>query len=103
MNRTPCPAPKGLSLILHGASYPSAPSTTPIPQSLNVTILCAETSSTPNFTSYNGGVMNVEWSHVSGCGFVGNDDSTGGGSGGENKGGGKEESVGSGIGWFFLV
>jgi autophagy-related protein 27 len=47
--------------------------------------------------------MNVEWSHASGCGFVGNDDSSGGGSGGENKGGGKEESVGSGMGWFFLV
>jgi hypothetical protein len=52
-------------------------------------------------------MMHVEWSHPAGCGFAGNDDSsggTGGGSGDESKGGGKKEgSMGSGIGWFFLV
>ena len=42
----------------------------------------------------------MEWSHSAGCGTG---DSSGG-SGDESKGGEKkEERVGSGIGWFFLV
>jgi len=93
------PAPKGLTLIFQGPSYPSSPSASPIPQSLNLTLLCAETASGLTFTSYNGSMVDVEWSHPAGCG-VG--DSSGGGEN-ENKGKEKKERVGSGIGWFFLV
>jgi hypothetical protein len=50
-------------------------------------------------------VLSVEWSHAAGCGFIGDEDddeSSGGGSDDKDKGG-KQERVGSGIGWFFLV
>jgi hypothetical protein len=96
-------APNGLSLTFHGPTYPSTSSES---QSLNVTLLCTDsTTSDPTFTSYNGSVLSVEWSHAAGCGFIGDEDddeSSGGGSDDKDKGG-KQERVGSGIGWFFLV
>jgi hypothetical protein len=96
-------SPKGLSLIFHGSSYPSIPNASPTPQSLNLTLLCsADATSEPTFTSYNGSVLNVEWSAPAGCGAKG-DDVPSGGDENEDSGGGKEESVGSGVGLFFLV
>jgi len=95
-------SPKGLSLILHGPSYPSTPSQD---QSLNLTLLCTDSStmSDPTFTSYNSSVLSVKWTHIAGCGLVGEDDSEEGGEGGGGGEPAKDEAVGSGIGWFFLV
>jgi hypothetical protein len=78
---------------------------TQIPQSLNLTLLCATEANGPKFTSYDGSQLQLEWSAPAGCGFQGEspppppppppENDTGGGN--------HKKSVGSGIGWFFLV
>ncbi|KAG6833934.1 hypothetical protein H0H87_007945 [Tephrocybe sp. NHM501043] len=77
-------------------------------QSLSLTILCS-TRETPEpvFKSYDGATVVIEWSAPAGCPVEG------GNNGGDDKDGGnydskppeddKNESAGSGIGWFFLV
>jgi hypothetical protein len=54
----------------------------------------------PVFVSYEGGVFNLEWSAPAGCALSPSEDE-------EKPEPGKDddtkESVGSGIGWFFLV
>ena len=98
-------------MTLHGPSYPSPSSSgEPIPQSFTLALHCATDASEQKFKSYDGAQVVVEWSTPAGCGFKDdtnspNDDNEtdggeGGGSGGNDK---VEESVGSGIGWFFLV
>lgn len=93
-------APKSVSILFHGAEYPpTAPSS---PQSLSVTILCdPQASNSHKILSYNGTLLELEWSAPAGCPFEG------------DKEGEKEpekdqepkapEEVGSGLGWFFLV
>lgn len=103
------PAPQGLSILLHGPSYPSTPNATPLSQSLNITLLCnPDTTSDPIFSSYNGSILSIEWTAPAGCGSKGegnggddkeSGDKPSGGDGNE----GKKERVGSGVGWFFLV
>ncbi|KDQ57471.1 hypothetical protein JAAARDRAFT_177653 [Jaapia argillacea MUCL 33604] len=91
---------KGISLVLHGSPYPIAAE--PIPQSFNLTLLCSQEASEPKFISYDGVQLKVEWSAPAGCSESQqppkDDESKGPGDGGK-----EEESVGSGIGWFFLV
>jgi len=90
-------SPKGLSLILHGSPYPSSPE----PQTFNLTLLCATDTSDPNITSYNTSQLQLDWSAPAGCGFQGDgghhEDDT------KKEGGEKSGSLGSGMGWFFLV
>ncbi|OAX39977.1 hypothetical protein K503DRAFT_34465 [Rhizopogon vinicolor AM-OR11-026] len=103
----PLSSPSGLSLIFKGPSYPIS-AEDPIPQSLKFSLLCAEGTTDPEFISYDNGEVHVQWSTPSGCVSTTDqpeDDKTGGGSGG---GGGNSdekptESVGSGLGFFFLV
>jgi autophagy-related protein 27 len=104
-------APKGVTVTLHGPSYPSSSSADPLPQSFRLELLCATEASEYKFKSYDGAQVDVEWSTPAGCGFKKGDDGespkddeTEGG--GESGGGGDdktEESMGSGLGWFFLV
>lgn len=104
IDSAPISAPDGLSLIFHGSSYPSTSTASPTPQSFNLTLLCnQDTISEPTFTSYNGSVLSVEWSAPAGCGTKSSDVPSDGGDDKEKDGGRKEEHVGSGIGWFFLV
>ncbi|KAG0704492.1 putative autophagy protein Atg27 [Suillus ampliporus] len=98
-------SPKGLSLTFHGPSYPSS-SEDSIPQSINFSLLCADTTD-PKFTSYENGTVYVEWSTRSGCSAdekspPQEDDKTGDG-GGSDSDEKPAESVGSGLGFFFLV
>lgn len=96
--------PKSLSLLLHGAEYPSPPYSQPVRQSLNLTLLCdPDTQSEPKFVAYDGMRLDVEWSAPAGCGFKGNEDNNEGDKKEGDKKDGTEEEVGSGIGWFFLV
>ncbi|KAJ3516832.1 hypothetical protein NLJ89_g869 [Agrocybe chaxingu] len=91
-------APKYMSLLFHGPTY----SNHSLPQSFNLTLFCdPQVTSEPEITSYNGTTLNLEWYAPAGCPFQEGE----GGDKDEDKGGdeGKEESVGSGIGWFFLV
>ena len=101
-------APDGLSLTLHGASYPHPTNSTPTPQALVVTLLCATEASDPSFTSYDGEELRIEWKHTAACKDAPPD-------GGEQDGGkgddktpaeGDEpasEGMGSGVGFFFLM
>lgn len=67
--------------------------------------MCDPTPSDPRFVSYDGAQLQIEWSAPAGCGFKDdkNEGGEGGGENGSGDNGDKKESVGSGIGWFFLV
>lgn len=101
------PAPKFISLLLNGPDYPSPLSSSPTPQSLNMTVLCnpSETAD-PEFIAYDGSRLDVEWRSPAGCPFQGDDNKDD-----EPKDDKKEEdktpeshkSIGSGLGWFFLA
>lgn len=92
-------APKGLSIILHGGSYPE---TDPLPQSLNLTLLCDSSGSEPKFLSYFGKSAAVEWRTPVVC-KSNSDDSSSGGDKDDENGEENNEHVGSGVGWFFLL
>ncbi|KAG9221108.1 hypothetical protein CCMSSC00406_0005453 [Pleurotus cornucopiae] len=96
---------KGLSITLHGSEYPHPTNTTPTAQSMHLTLLCdPDHTGDPKFISYDGTRLEIEWSSSAGCPF--SDDKhedNKGGDGDSEPDKGAEESVGSGIGWFFLV
>ncbi|KAL0575745.1 type II membrane protein [Marasmius crinis-equi] len=93
------PSAKGVSLVFSGASYPqSAPDSKP--QTLNMTLLCTNEASQPQLKEYDGSLLEIEWSVPEACGSTGDKD---GNEGGSDNGNDDKESVGSGIGWFFLV
>ncbi|KAH7914113.1 autophagy-related protein 27 [Hygrophoropsis aurantiaca] len=98
---------KGLSITLHGSSYPA--NANPISQSFKLSLICAESASDPKFTSYENGQVSVEWSAPAACGSSSDDkektppppkedDKK---TGGDNDS--AKENVGNGMGWFFLV
>lgn len=103
-----CTASEGVSITLHGASYPPSSSTS-VSQSLKILLTCAEGTTDPQFSSYENGQALVEWSSSAACGTTGtpkeggdNSDSGGGGGGGKEKDT-PIENVGSGLGFFFLM
>lgn len=91
---------KGISLILHGASYPTSASES-TPQSVNLSLLCSTDTAEPKFVSYENGEFKMEWSAPAGCGIDPSEDE--GNKPEPGKEGDGDESVGSGIGWFFLL
>ncbi|KAG6911143.1 hypothetical protein DXG01_003883 [Tephrocybe rancida] len=101
-------APESITITSIGPEYPHPSNSTPIHQSLYLTILCSPGEiSHPIFKSYDGSRVVVEWSAPAGCPIKGDQD-TGGGSDGDKPGDKspqdeKGKSGGSGIGWFFLV
>ena len=95
-------APKGIVITLHGGSYPPS-SSNPVPQSFKVSLTCAEATTDPQFSSYENGEVLVEWSSPVACGTTETPKE-----GESSGGGGKEkdtpiESVGNGLGFFFLM
>jgi len=92
-------SPRGVKMTLHGPSYPSSTTLEPTPQALILNLLCGTETSEPELKSYDGAQAVVEWSAPSACGFRGDSPSDD-----DDKPPEKEvESVGSGIGWFFLL
>ena len=98
-----------MRLTFAGVSYPSSDGAEPSPQHFNLKLLCDPEgdASSVNFTSYDGKDLWLEWKAPAGCalGVPPNDDTKepdgGGDSGsGDDK---KEEAVGSGLGYFFLL
>ena len=86
-------------MLLHGPSYPSSTTLEPTPQSFVLNLFCETEETEPQFKSYDGAQAIVEWSAPAGCNFR-----SGAPNGGDSKTPEKEaESVGSGIGWFFLL
>ncbi|KAF9528460.1 autophagy-related protein 27 [Crepidotus variabilis] len=97
--------PKSLTIQFHGGTYAG----TSTKQTLNLTVFCdPDKLSDPQFIGYDGSRVDVEWHGPPGCSFA-EAPKDGGNEGKEgekpSEGGGKppDESVGSGIGWFFLV
>lgn len=95
----------GLSVVLHGPSYPSSHSDL-IPQSLKINLACAEYASSPLLASYENGQVTVEWSSRSACKAHEEQPPRPG----DDKEGGSEENPGdvptehgSGLGFFFLM
>ncbi|KDQ21677.1 hypothetical protein BOTBODRAFT_26104 [Botryobasidium botryosum FD-172 SS1] len=101
------PSPQsGVLLTLHGPSYPPA-STPSHPQSLALTLLCAESDSDPKLTSYEGGVASVEWSSKAACPQKSDDPPPPGNESppetAPEKPGEEVKSGGSGLGMFFFL
>ncbi|KAJ7647314.1 autophagy-related protein 27 [Roridomyces roridus] len=97
------PSAKGLSVVLYGSAYPHPINSTETQQSANISILCnpdAPTDSSPTYTSYDGGRLELEWVSPAGCGFQGDSDNDKD----ESKSPGNSSSGAlSSVGWFFLV
>ncbi|TCD65116.1 hypothetical protein EIP91_003090 [Steccherinum ochraceum] len=101
------PSPgKGLQIQFQGPAYPSSTSSEPIPQSMSVSLKCSTEAATPQFVSYDGKEVIIDWSSPAGCSFS----EPGGGSGGGKPSEDTEEGdspapekVGSGVGYFFLL
>ncbi|KAG9316638.1 autophagy-related protein 27-domain-containing protein [Chiua virens] len=98
-------SPGGVVITLHGGSYPPSSSGS-VSQSLKVSLMCAEGTTDPQFSSYENGQVLVEWNSSAACGTTGtpkeDEGSSGGGSGGR-EGDMPIENVGSGLGFFFLM
>jgi len=95
--------PKYVSILFNGPVYPPSSDSDQSTQSLNVKITCnLDSTSDPKFVSYNGSLLNLEWSAPAGCSAPGSPGPPKDDNGG-NDDGSKEENVGSGVGWFFLV
>ncbi|KAH9007952.1 autophagy-related protein 27 [Lactarius deliciosus] len=91
-------SPRGLKMTLHGPPYPSSITLEPTPQTFVLNLLCNTEASDPEFKSYDGAQVIVEWSAPSGCNFR-----EAPAEGGDDKPEREVEAVGSGIGWFFLL
>jgi len=101
---SPLSSPEGVAIILHGGSYPPSSSSS-VPQSLKIVLTCAEGTTDPQFSSYENGQVLVEWSSPAACRTTGTpkEDESRGGDGGDKEEDRPIESVGSGLGFFFLV
>ncbi|KAF8630660.1 hypothetical protein AX15_002808 [Amanita polypyramis BW_CC] len=99
-------SPKSLSISFGGHDYPHPSNSTPVQQFMDITLLCdPEVTNSPKFVSYDGARLTVEWITSAACLSPNEDGETPGDD--KPEGDGKEktphESVGSGIGWFFLM
>ncbi|KAF8135398.1 autophagy-related protein 27 [Boletus edulis] len=92
-------SPEGIAIILHG------PPSNSVPQSLKILLTCAEGTTDPQFSSYEDGQVLVEWSSSAACRTTGTpkEDESRGGDDGSKEENRPIESVGSGLGFFFLM
>jgi len=93
-------SPKGVSIFLHGSLYPHPINTTDAQQSVNITLLCDTNLGTPEFVSYDGARLVLEWAAPAGCGFAGEEEKDGGESPGKGESGSGSLSS---MGWFLLL
>ncbi|KAJ7218047.1 autophagy-related protein 27 [Mycena pura] len=96
-------SPKGVSILLHGASYSHPINVTETPQSVNVKLLCAtDSESEPSIASYDGAMLEIEWHCSAGCNILGD-----GGSPVDDGEKPEKDKTGSGglssMGWFLLL
>jgi autophagy-related protein 27 len=94
-----------VSLTFKGPSYPDPVTEKDTPQSFNVNIYCDTETRDPTFKSYDGKDMWVEWQAPAGCdlGSGGSSDPPSSDPGSDSGGSGESKSMGSGIGYFFLL
>ncbi|KAI0339763.1 hypothetical protein BDW22DRAFT_1421951 [Trametopsis cervina] len=92
---------KGISLTFTGSPYPDPATSEQISQTFNVNVHCDTETSNPAFKSYDGKALWVEWSAPAGCGMGGTPEDTPDTT--PDPGSEQPRSVGSGIGYFFLL
>ncbi|KAI0093105.1 autophagy-related protein 27 [Irpex rosettiformis] len=100
------PSPrKGVSLSWKGPSYPDPITSEDTPQSFNLNLYCDTETSQPNFKSYDGKELWIEWQAPAGCamGDAPPEEPPSSDPGSGNGGSGSSSSMGSGIGYFFLL
>ncbi|KAH0827882.1 autophagy-related protein 27 [Lanmaoa asiatica] len=98
-------SPEGVVVTLHGASYPPSSSIS-VPQSLKISLTCAEGTTDPQFSSYENGEVLVEWSSSAACGTTGTPKEDEGSSDGNGGGKGEDtrnEGIDSVLGFFTLA
>ena len=93
---------KGISLTFDGPSYPDPYTGETKPQSFNVRILCDTDTKNPTFISYDGAAMRIEWHAKAGC-PMGAGEPPATTPDPNDSDGNSETSVGSGLGYFFLL
>lgn len=98
---------KGISLTFKGLSYPDPASSEDTPQSFNANIYCDTEASDldPTFKSYDGKDVWIEWQSPSGCAMGANEPGNPPDTNPDPPKTDPEDSrsVGSGIGYFFLL
>lgn len=97
---------KGIRLTFSGPSYPDPVTSVETPQSLSVNIFCEPGSGepgTPEFKSYDGKELLIQWNAPAGCSFGASDPEQPPPGKAPDTDKGEESSVGSGLGWFFLL
>ena len=96
-------APTFISIFFNGPPLTSSSE----PQTLRLTVQCdPDKTSDPKFISYDGSRVDVEWSSPAGCPSQRDDDDDDDDKNDDKKQDDKapnHESVGSGLGWFFLM
>ncbi|KAF8210295.1 autophagy-related protein 27 [Mycena galopus ATCC 62051] len=95
---TPLSSPKGVSILLHGGSYPHPINTNP--STLHCCVRPGRSETEPKFISYDGARLELEWSSEAGCGFAAEKD--GESAPGDNGGSTGSTSLSS-LGWFLLL
>ena len=83
-------------MTFKGPSYPDPFGGEPKPQSFNVRVLCDTDVSEPTFSSYDGSALWVDWHAAAGC-AMGSEPPA------NPPDPDNESSVGSGLGYFFLL
>ncbi|KAJ6499925.1 autophagy-related protein 27 [Mycena vitilis] len=96
-------SPKGVSIVLHGSSYPHPINSTDAQQSTSINMLCDTTLGTPKIVSYDGARLEIEWSAPAGCGFAGDDEENEGERPKDGESGESASGSLSSIGWFLLL
>lgn len=96
--------PQSLSISFGGSEYPHPSNSTLVNQFLDLTLICnREVTDTPKFASYDGVRLAVEWTTPVGCYSLPKDKPTGDKPADDGNEQAPHNSVGSGIGWFFLM
>ncbi|KAF5393282.1 hypothetical protein D9757_000607 [Collybiopsis confluens] len=93
-------SPPGLSIVFQGDSYPNVTDKSNL-QSFKLNLICGKNAGDPQFEKYVGSEAEVSWTNPAAC--VGGNGDNGNEKGDSGSDSGEKESVGSGIGWFFLV
>ena len=96
-------APQHITLVFHGAEYPSIDSSTPVAQSVQLTLWCDPQLEKPNITieAYSGSRLDLTYFGAAGCPLK--KDTSGGGSDKPSDGDKDTTPSGSGLGWFFFL
>ncbi|KAG8729148.1 hypothetical protein FRC11_009412 [Ceratobasidium sp. 423] len=88
IDRLPADRGRGVILTMNGGSYPQDGGK---PQSLKLSLICADPTEEPRLIGYDGSQVTAEWKAVEACGKKGGSNSS------------DPDAGGSSMGWFFFI